>query len=96
MRFGIGQLVTHAMGWAGAFCYYEVAAFQPLGISLVDMYINFFCLSLQTHIRFSNVFSEHYISLLYIIDNLLIQSCINPTTSDYNTAAKLDTRILLK
>lgn len=43
MRFGIGQLVTHAMGWAGAFCYYEVAAFQPLGISLVDMYINFFC-----------------------------------------------------
>ena len=28
MRFGIGQLVTHAMGWAGAFCYYEVAAFQ--------------------------------------------------------------------
>lgn len=48
MRFGIGQLVTHAMGWAGAFCYYEVAAFQPLGISLVDMYINFFCLSLLT------------------------------------------------
>lgn len=57
MRFGVGQLVTHAMRWAGAFCYYEVAAFQPLGISLIDMYINFFSLSLQTHIRFSYVFS---------------------------------------
>ena len=57
MRFCVGQLVTHAMRWAGAFCYYEVAAFQPLGISLIDMYINFISLSLQTHIRFSYVFS---------------------------------------
>ena len=87
MSFCVSQFITHTKRRTSTLRYHHVALFEPFDISFIDMYVYSLCLSLQTHIRFTDVLRQYCVSLLDVVNHPLVQRCIDPTST--NGASKV-------